>query len=550
MGKAKSFWVSLLSKEWLVYLIIFLAALIPRIVELGINKTTDYNSSVNDITNFMRHILNGELKESFSNYPAVPWYFLSGLCMLMLGVLGPMQPAGQTQFDVNLANNYLTWQYDRILNIAIVLPLVIIGVATIVAAYPLLKKLFNKEIAFISCMLLAFSPMNIAYARVAFVDMMHADFIFLAILLMLVYFQNFNRKYFYAASVMTGLAFLTKVGSSVAFPIFMVTVFCIMFFSQTYGATKFKKPIQMFLIWAVIAFGVFWALFPAMWVAPGYAIKEITGVIFKFGTAFRTEGNLFFWGKSVPNSSVGLSFYLTFLLLNLTPIVLIFSLFAFYYILRRFKSGTERNALFLALYCIMLVLFMSMGSAKSPRYIMSVYALLPVLAAYGVYNVSKDLFGTKKKFIALSLGILILFQFLSAISFHPYYTLYTSPMIGSHRRAMELFGPSLTSTEGYDQLAAYLHDKPNPENITVGIMQPQVFRTMFKGVSANKGNFMSVDYFIIHRQEINRPELWGQLNQIYMDYNKPEKIIKIHNVPYIWIYKNEPEFLNRLKPSS
>ncbi len=145
-------------------------------------------------------------------------------------------------------------------------------------------------------------------------------------------------------------------------------------------------------------------------------------------------------------------------------------------------------------------------------------------------------------------SLLILAQIAFALPWHPYYLSYFNPLLGGLPRAVEttLVGWG----EGMEQAAAYLNQKPNAPNLYVASTPSQTLLPYFKGDGENfYTNDVAArsDYVVIYRAQQQRLAPSPEIVREYLS-RQPEHIVKIHGVPYAWIYPNRPLITRDVPP--
>ncbi len=104
-----------------------------------------------------------------------------------------------------------------------------IAVMTGLGVFLLTKKLYNKEIGFLSAVLLVALPSFVTYSVFFYTDMLFVFYATMALLLFLLSIKENNVKYWFLSSVFFALAFLTKIVGLI-FLIFIPIAFVYMMF--------------------------------------------------------------------------------------------------------------------------------------------------------------------------------------------------------------------------------------------------------------------------------------------------------------------------------
>jgi len=196
-----------------------------------------------------------------------------------------------------------------------------------------------------------------------------------------------------------------------------------------------------------------------------------------------------------------------------------------------------RHVIILLLFVFLFVLQMSTGKEKADRYILSVFAIFDVVAAATVITLV-ELFKKNKKsllpgvFIVLILGAGV-WQENIILSLQPHGLSYINPF------TKHLFGERrLGWGEGLDLAADYLNKKPNAGNLKVATYYPNEFGKKFVGSvdPADRFEEESIDYVVLYRAMLERDDSWEKDAFNYFIHKKPEKIIYLDGIEYVWIF--------------
>jgi hypothetical protein len=311
------------------------------------------------------------------------------------------------------------------------------------------------------------------------------------------------------------------------------------------------------IVWGFISLAVFILLWPAMWVDPIGTVEKMTTE-----TAGKVdEGHLvYFLGQ--PTLDPGPWFYLYVIPFRLTPVVLIGLLLSLLLLTPKIGSllysgqspSLRRfSPLFLWLFTLSLLLFSLLSPKKQDRYLLPLFPFLDLLAAVGwlglfelIYHFIHPQFSAKpapstifhllSSIYYLPSSILLLLHFIPVLTYYPYYLTYFNPLMGGPVRAAQttLMGWG----EGMEQAAAYLNTKPNAERLYVASTPSQTLLPYFAGTGENfytNDIALRADYVVLYLAQMQRlapsPEIVH-----YFEARQPEKVITLHDVPYVKIY--------------
>ena len=158
-----------------------------------------------------------------------------------------------------------------------------------------------------------------------------------------------------------------------------------------------------------------------------------------------------------------------------------------------------------------------------------------IMAITSGYSLQSLLGKIKNNYFVIPIIFLFFYYTPLVINLHPYYFTYRNFWTNNK------YLPRLGLGEGLDLAAEYLNKKNNAKNLTVSAWYDTTFSVYFKGITKDATLFKDkdVNYIVIYGNMYGRAEDHPATKVIkYLGNKKPEKVIKINNVPYIWIYKN------------
>jgi len=309
--------------------------------------------------------------------------------------------------------------------------------------------------------------------------------------------------------------------------------------ARRFDAAHTRQRALDVILWGAIALVVFVALFPAMWVDPIGTIQRMLHET--FGKV--DEGHLvFFMGQ--PTKNPGIWFYPYVIPFRLTPLTSVGALLSAATGISMWRKNRRMGSLTLILWLVVLAFlwFGDLSPKKQDRYLLPVFPLLDILAVLGWAGIALQFKIQNSKIKIVQWGIvgLATAQALIALLWYPYFLAYFNPLMGGLPRAVDttLVGWG----EGMEQAAAYLNQKPNAENLFVASTPSQTFLPYFKGRGENfytNEVALRADYVIIYRAQQQRLAPSPEIVRMFMA-RQPEKIIAIHDVPYAWIFANQP----------
>ena len=418
--------------------IVFLAALLPRISSLTIGLTYDENVWISCGVRFIRAIEKLDFQKTLVSYhPGVTTAWIGGIALKLRSVF----------FSGH------TWMSDlRIARFGVALVTSIM----ILVMYFLMRKLFNRTIAFLGALLMALSPYYIAECSRIHTDALLAGFMLSSVLSFLIYLEK-DRRPFYSilSGVFCGLACLTKTNAFFLFPFILVTLL-LHHWMRDRKTIPLRFHIRLFLGWTATSLLALCILWPWTWVAAASVGKyRIPAFPFLFplllsicywgiirrpglGEKLFSAGNVYsvsmwtvaillfiglvvsvwvanpyplrvarrFFSQPHGYPSVFLKelrndpgpFLPTFGAIMRTPLLtLALALLSVIYLFRGKGSKEFRwSLLALWLYVILFDVSVSIPAKKGVRYIMPILPAMDILAAFALYHLVKDLLGNRR----------------------------------------------------------------------------------------------------------------------------------------------------------
>lgn len=518
-------------------LAIFLTAFLPRVISLGVATTTDELLWLVRSPNFIDAIMQHNWAATYqAPHPGVTTMWLSGASL---------------EFLYNNGMDYTDKLFVARLPIAFATS---IGVVLI---YAFVKELFNNTIGILCSIFVSLDPFYIAHSRCIHLDAMLTNFMILSVLAFLVYLKNPDKnRYIILAGIFAGLSFLTKQPSLFLIPCLFVTASVWYLLADRIASESFIQNIRQNLyriiktsmILLIISAITFFILWPSMWVNPIDSIARMVlnqdcGLI---KAVADPHGSGFFMGE-ISDGNFGPSFYPVVLLMRATPMVLILSaIFLIFYIKDIINNVVDERVIVasvLLMYIILFITQMTLSGKKFDRYILPVFPVLDIIAAFGLYNLTcslsdrvsliKDRYN-KNAVFAIIIILVISIQTSTLMAIHPYYLSYFNPSAFG--------GPSNASNillvgwgEGMDLAAEYLNNKQDAENLTAAA-QYAGFSEFFIGNTIEMRLAAHADYIVFYITAVQR-EFNSNIWNMYKD-KEPEKTIIINDIEYCWIYRN------------
>ncbi len=562
---------------WLPILLVFSAALLPRLYALGTFLTIDEVKWAEGAAQFLLALRSGDLAQTY-------WHFHPGITITWgssLALWGLCRHAADLGACVNAQvtnlGESISW-----LRLSTVL-LTSIGIA---AVYALGRRLLDGKIALLTALLLAFDPFFIAHSRILNGDAGAAILMFLSLMAFLIYWlgQPATRRkwrYLLLSGVFAGLAVLTKLPA----PIIALFIGGLGLAAMAADWRKFRSVairrwVAALAVWGGVAIIVFVLLWPAMWVQPLATLRLIYHDAFEVGGAGQGHDTFFFGQVS---ADPGPSFYPYVIPFRLTPIVTVgflatigwlllpptyFGLRTGYFLVHHLPSrlieyvaraALQASRLILALsrltypegrlvvvslvmllYILFVILFSSASPKKLDRYVIAVIPAIGLMAAAGydylfglVYAIARKNGKSQPARVSLKyyypvMGTVAGLQLLLAILTAPYYLTYYNPLLGGLKRIVKQ--APVGWGEGLEQAASYLNSLPNAKSLKVSAWYSDIFQPYFVGQQASFSDDgraqLAADYVVFYVNQIQRQKPYPGLVD-YFRARPPEFVVGV-----------------------
>jgi len=540
----------LLSRAFTVLL--FLLAFLPRAVQPVSRPLVWYLRSAH----FIRAVLAGDWANTvYSEHPGVALMWPVGVGLKLYWTLSGIAPAAASvPSDFEPIHFFGPAPVAEIA--AAVTPLALLISLGIVGIYLLLRRLFGAATAVAAAVLLALSPYYLAQSKILHLDALQATLMLLSALALLLHCRERRIRWLLLSAALGGLAMLTKPSALFLVP-FCGLVLLVYAIRNTLGdrrlSTSHLAPnasrftfyvLRSLFTWLIVAAIVYFALWPAMWVDPVWALKAvIEGGLIRHATTAH-DSPTFFLGQ-ITYEDPGPAFYAVSLLFRTGEVTLLFSiaaalLGAIHLLRRRRLSQAGIDHLLLLSYAVLFLAQMSLGAKKIPRYTLPAILALGLLAAAGIVAWARRLAGGRRRLTLALTALPLLLQAALTLPHHPYYGTAFNWLAGGPPAAARAI---LTGEEGEGlaELAAYLNSRPDAHQLTVAAQLKHVFNQYFHGATVDIDQ-QPADYLVFHRNYTVRDYKIGQWGDLWERYaaRTPEREISFEGVPYAWLYAATP----------
>lgn len=429
---------------------------------------------------------------------------------------------------------------------------VIFNTIALTLAFLYALRLIGFWPALLAFLLIALDPFHAALSRLLHPDSLLSTFMLAATLAFMAYlFAGRRLRDLIMAGVLTALAWLTKTPAVFLAPLVgLLTLIELAAHVTAQSGWRWRdfvrgasiwRVVRTLGIWALVAVGVYFLLWPALWVAPRATLAQVFDISSDY--AFQGHSSPVFFNGRIYNGDPGLSFYPITYLWRTTPVIMLGLLLVAPMLLSR-RSGLRTRqiwlvALSLAAFVGFFLVFMNLGAKKFDRYLLPVYMPLDFLAALGLAGAVGWLASLKTptwaRPVAIGLAVLVVaFQAVQSLPTFPYYLSYYNPVMGGAEKAPEVM--FIGWGEGLDEAARYLNESTDVAQTSVASWYERgPFSFFYDGPSASNRYIWEADYAVIYNHQWQR-ELPSRRMLAYFDQLTPEQSIPIDGLEYVRIY--------------
>lgn len=546
---------------------VFLVVLLPRLLSLDVFLTADEDDQIMFASLFLKSALQGDWGNALVlGYPGVPTLALgaAGVWLRYLFHYAGWLPLPWVTADLQTTLEQVTTQFgvfeyplDFITWVRA--PMALAASVSILGIYLLLRQLLDRRAALLGALLVAFDPFILAHTRIIHVDAPLSYFMFLSFLAFLLYLERGSWQWLLLSGLCGALAVLSKTPAVLLGPILAASgLFYVLLpphgLSRAVCARRFGLALAG---WGVIAVAAFFALWPAMWTRPLYALDWIISNIHSVNQAYHPTTGIF-WDEYQTDQSP--FYYLVAFPYHLTPLATFGALAGLGLIVaglaarRRGLAGASQAgrllplALSLAAYTAIFVAAVSAISRRGDRYILPVFFAVAVLSALGLCWLGQALarrypFSWRGLTPWRLLGGLALVQVTLVLLYHPYYLAYYNPLMGGYRTAP--YRVNIGWGEGLDVAARYLNElvRParnaaNPEATQAAAWYSNQFAPYYNGQTidmSSEGAALVGAYTVFYINQVQRGFPSGEILE-YFRQRRPLHVVRLGGVPYAWIY--------------
>lgn len=506
-----------------VVVLVGILALLVRVPAVGGFMTVDEQNWMVRTGDFIRSVERGDIEGTFQGtHPGATamWLMGSGIKLQEL------------RLGVHLNSDNLILFHK-----AAVMPLTIVNSILIAVIAGLLVLLVGWPAGLVSGVLLATEPYLVGMSQIAHLDALQSFLMLASLLSFASYLQFKQRRFAYLTGLTLGLALGTKLLLALwLLPSFVGMILLTLWWQHNLQDWwRYSRAFVGVLFMAVIVFVLVWpTVVTKKDLQLGYISRDTKTIV-------TDEHGVY---ESAENPIDIRTFYIRTVLGRTTPYILILSTGALTLIIvhvfqkRGQLPGEEKILLYLVLYALGYLFFISLAAKKADRYALPAIAALPLWSGLFLAYVWPRV---ERRFSILRRGRTVLFLagFLAVmimpIVWSPYAIAYSNPFFLDVRPLTQQgWG------EGLEAAAAWLNERPGADDMYIASWYPSVMRTYFHGVTLSLSSMddYRVQYVITYRNMGGRAPDDRASNALdAMRGKEPVHVIDIQGIPYVWIYE-------------
>ncbi len=570
----------LLIKRVLLGVILIALVMLPRLLNLDIFIGPDEMAELGRDNNFTLALTRGDLAGTLvgDGKPSVTLMWINTVGVtgkwLWLRLSGDPRPFEQV---VDPERPFSVWPERRMF-------LALVSGLQILAAWPLLRRIWHEQIATIAVGLMALEPFLLAFTRIIRGDALLAGFMILSLLGALAFLKTGQRGYNFFSGAMAGLALLTKLSGG-AIVITIALLYGIALLNQQKACSPTSSPEQIrkedglnssfrrhhlplargsaFFIWAFAAAIIFFGLWPAWWFRPVETFDLLWNKgLFHAVEAGQGGAELYFWGAVRP-SGPGLWFYPVLAGLRLTPWLLLGSFIAvgrWLWSTFRWRAGPDLTLLGVLIYIGVYWLVITLPDQKLDRFFTPIVPALAILTSVEIANVIQWLSertNHRSKQVPITFhisrltypAILLIGLALTwhVSRYHPLYSTYFNPLSGPPQ--FWEWALPIGHGEGVNTALLYLSSQGDmaAKTLVCGTNLPRC-EPFFSGKLLSQENLRSgawfkADYVLWHADE-EQMDVFPAEVLAYLRRRPAVYVARYHGLDYTWLYAvPRPAFL-------
>jgi hypothetical protein len=513
--------------------LIFLLALLPRLGAIDRYVTPDELHWVDRSIRFTDAVTHGKFADTIqSGHPGATTMWLGSLGIAAQRLINPSVPFPNINIAFDPQNADQMRALAKFLDAAR-LPVILVTSFNITLLFALLSRKLDRRAAFLAAGLIALDPFGVALGSILHVDSLLATFSLVSIAALFSAIDHPRpTRWLITSGLLAGLAALSKSPAIVLGP----AAFIILAINTWQQHRSFGSFVRSFFIWGICATIIFFALYPAMWVKPIFALGRMASTAEKF-SEFAHAVNYFFGSLE---RDPGPLFYPVVIVFQSTPLLWV-GLIALGALIFKTRSDNEKSlrssALVFLLFALLFIALITLGAKKLDRYAFPALLALDIVSAMGLaYTIGLIADRLKDRArVATMLGVVACFaiasmQFMNVwpLTFRSY-----NPLFGGFAgaaRALPVGGGESA------QVARDLAASPFAAK-TIAVSDIVGAAPFFAGrlVPNDEGGFARADYFLFNASDF---QLTPDLPKYWIS-SSPVLTFTVQGQSFAWLYPND-----------
>jgi len=546
--------------SWLLGLVIFVLAAVPRLWQLDYFLMVDENLWYQRSAQFLHGLVHGQLAQTAqTGHPGVTTMWSGSIGLLLYYLQAGLPGEGLAQFADRMLATPATLDILRWLR----LPLAVLSALSVAVAFGLTQRLLGRRAALIGALLMAFEPFFLGHSRVLHHDSPTAAFSLLAVLTWLLYLKERQRAWLVLAGAGVALATLSKISSIFLLGFAGLTLLPTLWQGRGSFWRGLPRLASPWLQLAGVVILVVVLAWPALWDAPLDTLRLVYGFIDEEKGPH--ENGTFFMGQPVPDA--GPLYYPVSLSFVMSPVTLIglglavIGLALAWMRARRASRGQVHDqpdvpwAAWLLGYALLFVIYMSLIAKKQERYVLPAVVTFDLVAGWGWTTIIALFPGFRRyvdnaaagarpsaRLAGHALPVLVcIAQLAMAWSSAPYYSTFYNPLLGGGEQAQKVI--LVGRGEGLEQAVRYIQAHADQPVRRVASWYGTTTTVLFEDqveVSdvAHPQYILGSDYIIFYVNQLQRllPDT-GIIR--YVRRQPPVHTVRLSGIDYAYVYRGK-----------
>jgi hypothetical protein len=445
------------------------------------------------------------------------------------------------------------------------LPVVLVHTLVILLSYGLLRRMLPAALALLAALLWTADPFLVGYSRLLHTDALAMSFATLS-LLAACYRWNHGggRGWLVLSAVSAGLAFLSKSPSLALVPAVGLLALLAKTNDHAPRTNEAERDsshlvvglwslVGPLLLWGCLAAATVFALWPALWVSPAEAYRQVQLGVIAEGAQPHMLGN-FFLGRQ--DDAPGLLYYPVALALRTTPWTLLgLLLLPLVWWRAGWSRAQRRDFTVLAGFALLFVAAMSVFPKKFDRYMVPVFPALDILAAAGLLGLGNwrleigdrikrqsPISNLQSSVKVATVSVVALAALINVAWWQPYQVLAFNQVLGGTAAGARTF--IMGWGEGLEQVADWLNQQPDITSVrTIALRVTSLNPYLKDGAQADfpKDDQLRerTGYVVVYLPQVQAGPPGAPFDRFF-GRRQPLHVVRIHGVDFAWIYRAPP----------